>query len=111
VSPLASQMPSGKKLTHRQLLGAQGINLVERLVSDMGFVWRPTSVHDVGIDGEIEIRNPASGQMAEHILKVQSKAVTEFQGDRDSGFSYYADATDIDYWRRINVPVLLILLC
>jgi hypothetical protein len=101
-------MASGKKLSDRQLLGAQGINLIERLVNDMGFVWRPTSVHDVGIDGEIEIRNPGSGEMAGRILKVQSKAVTEFQSDCGSGFSYYAEAADIDYWRRVNVPVLLI---
>lgn len=97
-----------KTLTAKQLLGGQGINLIERLIAEMGFVWRPTSTHDVGIDGEIEIRDPASGRMAGFIIKVQSKAVSEFQTDSPSGFSYYADSADIQYWRSINTPVLLI---
>jgi hypothetical protein len=97
-----------KTLTAKQLLGGQGINLIERLVAEMGFVWRPTSTQDVGIDGEIEVRDPSSGRMAGFIIKVQSKAVSEFQGDSPSGFSYYADAADIQYWRSINMPVILI---
>jgi hypothetical protein len=101
-------MVIGKTLTERQLLGGQGINLVERLVNEMGFVWRPTSTHDVGIDGEIEVRDPASGRMAGFIMKVQSKAVSEWQGDNATTFCYYADAADIDYWQQANVPVLLI---
>lgn len=101
-------MTSVKTLTAKQLLGGQGINLIERLVTEMGFVWRPTSTHDVGIDGEIEIRDPSSGHMAGFLIKVQSKAVSEFQGDSISSFSYYADTADIEYWRAINTPVLLI---
>jgi hypothetical protein len=46
----------------KQLLGGQGINLIERLANEMGFVWRPTATHDVGIDGEIEVRDPSSGR-------------------------------------------------
>jgi hypothetical protein len=97
-----------KTLTAKQLLGGQGINLIERLVAEMGFVWRPTSTHDVGIDGEIEVRDPSSGHMAGFIIKVQSKAVSQFQGESASAFSYYADTADIQYWRSINMPVVLI---
>src|ERR1700729_2232004 len=101
-------MAMPKTLSANQLLGGQGINLIERLVNRMGFVWRATATHDVGIDGEIEVRDPSSGRMAGFIIKVQSKAVTEFQADHASCFSYYADSADIDYWRSVNVPVLLI---
>jgi len=97
-----------KTLTANQLLGGQGINLIERLIAEMGFVWRPTATHDVGIDGEIEVRDPASGRMAGFIIKVQSKAVSAFQGESASTVTYYADPADIEYWRSFNTPVLLI---
>ena len=44
-------MAMPKTLSANQLLGGQGINLIERLVNRMGFVWRATATHDVGIDG------------------------------------------------------------
>ncbi len=44
-----------KKLTNQQLLGAQGVALIDLVVSGIGFVWRPTSQHDTGIDGEIDL--------------------------------------------------------
>jgi hypothetical protein len=52
-----------KKLTDRQLLGSQGTSLIDLVVSKMGFVWRPTTQHDTGIDGEIEARDGTTGRM------------------------------------------------
>jgi tripartite-type tricarboxylate transporter receptor subunit TctC len=39
-------MSKKKKLSHRSLLGQQGANTIERIVSDMGQVWRPTLVYE-----------------------------------------------------------------
>ena len=63
---------SDKKLTDQQLLGEQGIAVISLAVSQMGYVWRPTSQHDTGIDGEIEIRDSASGIVSGLIIKVQN---------------------------------------
>ncbi len=70
-----------KKLANKQLLGEQGIALISLAVSGMGFVWRPTSQHDTGIDGEIELRDPVSGAVSGLSLKVQSKAVSAFPNE------------------------------
>jgi hypothetical protein len=74
----------------------------------MGFVWRPTAVHDSGVDGEIEIRDPATGRMSGLIIKAQSKALSTLRNETDEGFDYWADQRDLDYWLSHNVPVILI---
>jgi hypothetical protein len=63
-----------KKIHKNSMTGQSGINLIEKIVLDMGFVWRATDVMDAGIDGTIEIRNPDTGAMTNNILQVQSKA-------------------------------------
>jgi hypothetical protein len=99
---------SGKKLTEQQLLGEQGTSLISLAVSRMGYVWRPTSQHDTGIDGEIEIRDAASGVVSGLLLKVQSKAVSNFEGETDEGFDFRVNPRDVDYWLEHNVPVILV---
>lgn len=75
----------------------------------MGYIWRPTPIFDVGIDGEIEIRDPITGEMTNAIIKVQSKATTQrFQTETDNSFEYRCEQKDLDYWLRGNVPVILV---
>lgn len=99
---------SDKKLTDQQLLGEQGIASISLAVSRMGYVWRPTSQHDTGIDGEIEIRDSASGIVSGLIIKVQSKAVTNLDNETHEGFDYWPNQRDVTYWLGHNVPVILI---
>lgn len=99
---------SDKKLTDQQLLGEQGVSLISLAVSGMGFVWRPTSQHDTGIDGEIEVRDTATGAMSGLLLKVQSKAVSAFANETADGFDYWPEQRDVDYWLRHNLPVILV---
>jgi hypothetical protein len=74
----------------------------------MGFVWRPTSTLDTGIDGEIELRDTGTGEMSGLIVKVQSKAVSRFENETDMGFDYSPSRKDVEYWLKHNVPVILI---
>lgn len=97
-----------KKLTDQQLLGTQGTGLIELAISRMGLVWRPTAQHDAGIDGEIEIRDTATGRMTGMLIKVQSKAISNFQNETDEGFDYWPDARDVRYWLAHSVPVILV---
>jgi hypothetical protein len=55
---------TGKHLSDNQLLGERGVALIANRVAEMGFAWRPTSVLDSGIDGEIELRDSATGEMS-----------------------------------------------
>lgn len=97
-----------KKLTDNALLGEQGASLISLAISKMGFVWRPTSQHDTGIDGEIEIRDSATGAVSGLIIKVQSKALTVLPNDSEDGFDYWPTQADVEYWLGHNVPVILV---
>ncbi|MDD9974030.1 MAG: DUF4365 domain-containing protein [Candidatus Poribacteria bacterium] len=102
-------MNQGKKVTSQSIIGQLGANLIERIVLEMGYIWRATSIFDVGIDGEIEIRDPITGEMTNTIIKVQAKATTNlFQAETDDSFEYNCTQKDLDYWLRGNVPVILI---
>jgi hypothetical protein len=63
-----------KRITTAQLTGQKGINLIEKRVLDMGFLWHPTGNIEAGIDGAIEIRDDATGDVLNNIVQVQSKA-------------------------------------
>jgi hypothetical protein len=62
-----------KKIHKHDILGQRGINLIERVVLDMGFLWNPSGF-DAGIDGYIELRDPTTGDVTNCIIQVQSKA-------------------------------------
>lgn len=102
-------MNQGKKVTSQSVIGQQGVNRIERIVQDMGYIWRATSIFDVGIDGEIEIRDPNTSEMTNLIIKVQAKATTkQFQSETGNSFEYSCTQKDLDYWLRGNVPVILV---
>ena len=102
-------MKMAKKVTPQSIIGQQGANLIERIVLRMGYVWRATAIFDVGIDGEIEIRDPMTGEMTNTIIKVQAKATTKpFRAETDDSFEYSCTQNDLNYWLRGNVPVILV---
>ena len=97
-----------KKISDATIVGQQGINLIERVTLEMGFAWNPTNI-DVGIDGYIEIRDPASGQATNCIIQVQSKATEQpFDAETGSSFEYRCAPKDLDYWMGGNAPVILV---
>ena len=98
-----------KKITDSQHKGDGGIGLIHMLIFEMGHVWHDRVV-DAGIDGSIELRDPATGEMANRHVLVQSKASdAKFSGETDDGFWYLCDDSDIDYWMKSkDNPVILI---
>jgi len=96
-----------KKYTQQTLLGQQGINLIEKRVLQMGWVWNSTNI-EAGIDGYIEIRDPATGRATNIILQVQSKALSQFYGETDTSFEYVCSPRDLEYWLSGNAPVILV---
>jgi hypothetical protein len=102
-------MVISKKLDQRSIVGQQGVNLVERVVLSMGWVWQQTGNLETGIDGIIEIRDSSTGETTNSIIQVQSKATANpFQAETDNGFEYLCDEKDLEYWLRGNAPVILV---
>ena len=74
----------------------------------MGFTWHERKT-DAGIDGEIELRNPVTGEVANRLILIQSKASDRrFPGENDRSFHFLCKQADIAYWMSADVPVLLI---
>lgn len=98
-----------KTLGQQTAKGQEGINLIEGIVLRMGSIWNPTVAIDVGIDGHIELCEPATGKALGVVLFVQSRATEqEFQGETDTGFEYLCSERELAYWMQGNAPVLLI---
>lgn len=96
-----------KQITHHQIIGQQGINLIEQRCLEMGLVWHPTNL-DAGIDGYIEAR-AANGDVTNCIIQVQSKATTQaFDAETPQTFEFQCDHRDLDYWLGGNAPVILV---
>jgi hypothetical protein len=99
-----------KQITRNQIIGQQAVNLVEQIVLEMGFVWHATNANlESGIDGIIEIRDPATGETTNNIIQVQVKGtVKEWISDTPETFVYRCRPRDIAYWMRSNTPVILV---
>ncbi|PZU92094.1 MAG: hypothetical protein DCE90_18855 [Pseudanabaena sp.] len=100
-----------KKIGKASITGQKGINLIEKIVLDMGFVWHPTNL-DAGIDGYIEIRDSVSEEVTNLIIQVQSKATEKllFKSEDTNFCEFTCDKRDLEYWMHGNAPVILIYL-
>src|ERR1043166_9502781 len=98
-----------KRLTREQILGESAVQLVGRRFLDLGFPWHPTNAPlDAGIDGFVEIRDVQSGEATNAWIAVQIKGRTTLEKETDSSFEFTCTPRDLDYWRRGNMPVLLV---
>ncbi|TDX04035.1 DUF4365 domain-containing protein [Kribbella sp. VKM Ac-2566] len=99
---------TGKKFDQSSQTGDEGIALIHTRVLQMQHVWHERR-RDAGIDGQIEIRDPSTGEVANRFLYVQSKASNNpFPGESDVAFHYICDERDLDYWMRADNPVILV---
>jgi len=96
-----------KQITQQTLTGQAGVNLIEKRVLQMGWIWNATNI-DAGIDGYIEIRDPATGRATNIIVQVQSKALSRFSAETPASFEYVCSPRDLEYWMAGNAPVILI---
>lgn len=98
-----------KTISTQQIKGQRGVNLIERIVLDMGYVWHAAGSMDAGIDGYIEIRDPKTGEVTNNIILVQSKSGDSyFHDETNESFCYDCSSRDLEYWLDSNAPVVLI---
>jgi hypothetical protein len=98
-----------KKASVQTVIGESGVHLIARLVDEMGHIWHPAVGPDSGIDGQIELRDPSTGDVRNVRLGIQSKATTgNWDRETDNAFTYRPAPNDIAYWLSSSQPVLLI---
>ncbi len=96
-----------KQIHKSTVLGQRGVNLVERVVLEMGHVWNPSTI-DAGIDGTIELRGQG-GMATNFVILVQVKTTdAPFPSESESSFRWPVDQRDLAYWLGGNAPVLLV---
>lgn len=98
-----------KRASRQTIIGEAGVALIAQRVSAMNCLWHPTSGADSGIDGEIELRDPSTGEVRNVRVGVQSKATEGvWRSETDDAFVYKASPADIDYWLSSNQSVILV---
>jgi hypothetical protein len=73
----------------------------------MGSRWTPSGPNEVGIDGYIELFDPATRVSLGLTLAAQSKVVSSIR-DASEEFRYTCHPSDLEYWLKSNIPVILI---
>lgn len=98
-----------KTISAAGITGQRGINAIERIVLEPGSRWTPSGPNEIGIDGYIELFDPATHRPLGLTLAIQSKVVTAIATNDAPSFDYSCDPNDVAYWLQGNVPVVLII--
>ena len=70
--------------------------------------WTPSGPNEVGIDGYIELFDPATRKPLGLTLAAQSKVVSGVGAEAKPTFDYRCAPADIEYWLVANMPVILV---
>jgi hypothetical protein len=100
-----------KTIRREQLAGSQGEALVRERANGMGFLFNPYGQPEAGIDGLLELRDTATGEVKGELVAVQIKTRDDgaYTAETDSSFEYLLDMRDVEYWRQSNLPVIIVL--
>lgn len=97
-----------KKRSSTVKQGRSGIIAVEQACNDLDLIWRSLLEEDVGVDGTIEI---ALGEFPTgKIIGAQVKSGTSYiRSETETSFRFYPDKDDLDYWRKLSIPLFLLI--
>jgi hypothetical protein len=100
-----------KRITDSQVLGELGETAIKKIVLETGFLYEQRGRLEAGTDGLIELRDPRSGAPLGKLLGVQVKATDsgKYIRETEKQFEYLLKADDLAYWRKYNIPVIIVL--
>ena len=98
-----------KRITASQLIGEIGEKAVGLQFLRIGFQFDGRSRLEAGIDGIAEVMD--DGSPIAKMIAVQVKATENalYTAETDGNFNYRIRASDFEYWRGSNLPVILVL--
>jgi hypothetical protein len=97
-----------KTISGTGITGQKGVNLIEGIVLEMESRWTPSGPNEVGIDGYIELFDPATRKALGLNLAAQSKSATGVGADPKPTFDFWCAPADLEYWLAGNMPVILV---
>jgi ribA/ribD-fused uncharacterized protein len=88
--------------------GAAGVHLAGlKITKELGYIFRPKPISDIGIDAEIEIR--ADGKGNGRLIAAQIKSGDSYLRERTlTGIVFRGSTNHLKYWLAHTVPVILI---
>lgn len=98
-----------KRITASQRVGEIGEKAVGLQFLRIGFQFDGRSRLEAGIDGISEVMDEGSPTAKMIAVQVKATESAPYSGETDVGFSYRVRASDFDYWRGSNLPVILVL--
>lgn len=85
----------------------KGVNAVESIFLDMGWVFRETPHTDYGIDGDVELRK--NGELTGRHLALQIKSGDSYLKENKNGkITFYIDEWHYKYWLQYDRPVIIL---
>lgn len=78
-------------------------------------LWKPETVNDFGVDGEVELTSKRSDGKLEatgEILKIQIKSTSKgsyIHKETETSFQFRARKEDVEYWSRHRLDVILVI--
>lgn len=97
-----------KKTTAQAQIGEQGVSIVRKLVTDMGFYWHDRRI-DFGVDGVIELIDAETLVATGMTVDVQIKTVRDrLPVEASDTFAFTCDQADIEYWLKSGQPMILV---
>ncbi|EIO4562344.1 DUF4365 domain-containing protein [Vibrio parahaemolyticus] len=91
-------------------LGRLGVHLVGgKTTKSLGWVFRETSSTDIGIDGEMELRNKDLSSHGKRILLQIKCGHSYLSEENENSFLYRGSYSHLRYWTNLKEPVLIIL--
>ncbi|SKC45894.1 DUF4365 domain-containing protein [Ohtaekwangia koreensis] len=78
-------------------------------------LWKPETVNDFGVDGEVEltsIRSDGKLEATGEILKIQIKSTLKgsyIHKETEDSFEFRARNEDVEYWRKHRLDVILVI--
>lgn len=104
-------MTRSKVVTQNQMNGQRGEHLVAERSMAMGMNFDGRNRLEAGVDGFIELRNPATRQMLAKWVGVQVKTTADghYTSESEDSFTYLLKPEDLTYWKPSNIPVIIVL--
>ena len=84
-----------------------GVNAIERIFLEFGWIFRRQTEDDYGIDAIVEVVE--DGLPTGRLIALQIKSGASYFKKRGENYAYYGETKHLEYWANHSLPVFVIL--
>jgi hypothetical protein len=106
IGRLPTTEDGGNRMTRYRATERIGINAVEGLILDLGWIFREQPIVDMGIDAQVERAD--DGHPTGKLIALQIKTGPSHFRETEDALVYYGDDVHLEYWMSHALPVVLV---